>query len=89
MDQKLLIEIQQFACGKFDLSSEGKLIENYENLHFTLEFCYVSDISLPLKKSLMLLDQLPVLRDSIFDYYSEVFDFSIKLYMKKVRISLI
>lgn len=35
-----------------------------------------------MKKSLKLLEELPVIRDTVFDYYSNIFDVSIANYIK-------
>lgn len=40
------------------------------------------------KKSLKLLEELPVLRDAVFDYYSLIFEVSIGNYIK-IEVSLI
>ncbi|CRK88235.1 CLUMA_CG002016, isoform A [Clunio marinus] len=66
MNHPLLLEIQLFAVGK-NTYHRDELPETTQML---------------VSKSLRLLEELPVLRDSIFDYYSNIFDVSIEKYVK-------
>ena len=65
MNHPLLIEIQRFAVS-------SSLYHRDEPPDTT---------QVLVKKSLKLLEELPVLRDSIFDYYSLIFEVSIGNYI--------
>lgn len=81
----LLLEIQRFAVGKNAFHREelpeGEIF--LETLfEFSLNETVFSATQLLVKNSLKLLEELPVLRDSIFDYYSMIFEVSIANYIK-------
>lgn len=86
MNNPLLLEIQRFAVGKNayhrdeppDSEKKAKNIFRYFHSFLLL----ISATLILVRKSLKLLEELPVLRDSIFDYYSMIFEVSIANYIK-------
>lgn len=91
MNQSLLLEIQKFAMGKNlyhrEDPAEGNLFNIDHKKIFTLAFCFLillcfAAIQL-VKIALKLLEELPVLRDCIFDYFSMVIDAYISSYIKQ------
>lgn len=86
MSQTLLADIQRFAMGK-NIYHRDDPAES--NLVFILTFLKLILFCLPfvaikmVRVSLNLLEELPVLRDSIFDYFSIVFDAYIANFIKQ------
>lgn len=84
MNHPLLLEIQLFAAGKNGFSRdeppEGR--KRTRNIGEFFQFTnYIAATLILVKKSLKLLEELPVIRDTVFDYYSNIFDVSIGNYI--------
>lgn len=83
MNHSLLIEMQRFAIGKNayhrEEQTEGNILSTLLEKSLKQTFLVTQQL---IKCGLKLLEELPVIRDSIFDYFSLIFEVAIGNHIK-------